>query len=346
MAGITKFIAGEEAVARDVYWNSDDGLAFDLELEQRVGGHSQSQTTASDYASDIGIDPKIEPGDRVKFIELDAYSGLWTLSGTELNMSHVEAAIKRVTLNRALADSQDKHHSTAQEWLQELATQTRRPVKSLSQTIQPQAVAHLRRFSQPILHWLGSQETHLMQLDESSFERLLMTLIDRMGYHVKMVGETNQKDGGIDLIAWPRHGLPHLVAVQAKHHSVQRKTSVGDVRDFCGALHAHPAFSFGLLVTNTSFTADAEEYASRVKSKIRLRAGGEVCRWLNNDVAGEADWLPDEIDLALGVTTPLTVGPKLTDMGHEVRRVRTILDMFLPTADTPRDPFGTLFPDG
>lgn len=347
MAGITNFVAGEEAIAGDTYWSIDDRLSFDLELTDRHGGHNVEPTVAMDYGSDIGIDPRIETGNPVKFIDLDAHSGLWTVAGTELNLSKVEAAVKRVTLNRALSGSKDRYHLSDELWFQELATQTRRRVVTNDLTVDPAPICDLRRFSNSILHWLGEDEGRLLQLNDASFERLLMTLIDRMGYHVKPVGDTHQKDGGIDIVAWPEHGLPHLVAIQAKHHGVRGNTSVGDVRNFVGAIEANPVFNFGLLVTNTGFTADAKAFADKVPTKVRLRSGQDMMRWLNYDLAGEADWLPDEIEIALGVTTKLTAAPKLTDMNYDVKRVRAVLDMFLPSGEYTREPFGKMFePDG
>jgi Restriction endonuclease len=347
MAGITNFVAGEEAIAGEIHWSMNDRLSFDLQLTARHGGYNDESTVVTDYGSDIGIDPRIETGDSVKFIHLDAYSGLWIVAGTELNLSKVEAAVKRVTLNRALSDSKDRYHLSDESWLQELATQTRRRVVANNSTIDPDPICDLRRFSNSILHWLGEDEERLLQLNDTSFERLLITLIDRMGYHVKPVGDTHQKDGGIDIVAWPEQGLPHLVAIQAKHHGVRGNTSVGDVRNFVGSIEANPVFNFGLLVTNTGFTADAKAFADKVPTKVRLRSGQDIVRWLNNDLAGEADWLPDEIEIALGVTTKLTATPKLSDMNYEVKRVRTILDMFLPSGEYIREPFGKMFePDG
>jgi|GEM_PF-1070076 hypothetical protein len=343
MAGITNFVPGEEAIAGKVYWSIDDILCFNLELTDRKGGKDAKPALAGDYGSDIGVDPRIETGNLVKFIQLDAYSGLWTIAGTELNLSKIEAAVRRVKFNRAFANSKDKYHLTPELWMKELATQTRLRVIASEHTIDPAPICELQRFSTSILHWLREDQERLMQLNAASFERLLMTLIDKMGYHVKSVGDTHQKDGGIDIVAWPEYGLPHIVAIQAKHHRVKGNTSVGDVRNFLGALKANPVFSFGLLVTNTSFTADAKSFADKVATKIRLRSGQDLVGWLNNDLASEADWLPEEIDIALGVTTKLTSSPKLTDMSREVNRARMVLDMFLPHDEDTREPFGKMF---
>ncbi len=342
MAGISRFIAGEEANANDIYWSMSDNLSFDLELTGRRGGHDDDPTVVSDYGSDIGVDPQIVPGDLLKFIRLDAYSGIWITSGTELDFSKVEAAVKRVRFNRFLLETKDRHQKADVVWLRELATQTRKRVVANNLTFNPAPIGDLRRFSKSILEWLANEE-RLLQLSESSFECLLMTLVDKMGYQVKPVGDTRRKDGGIDIIAWPEHGLPHLLAIQAKHHRSKVKTSVRVVRDFLGAIEANPIFSFGLLITNTDFTADAKAFAEKVPSKIRLRSGRDIVRWLNDDVTGEADWLPKEVEIALGVTTKLAVAPNVTDMGYELRRVRAVLDMFLPTGDYPMEPFGKLF---
>ena len=344
MAGITQFIAGEEATVGDIHWSmEDDLLSFDIELTERHGGHDNEPTVAADYGSDIGVDPQIEMGNRVKFIDLDTHSGLWIVSGAELNFSKVQSAIQRVDFNRSLSSSKDSYHESDESWLQELATQTRLRVVGNNSTVDPLPIDHLKRFCKPILRWLGEEEARLRQLDGSSFERLLMTLIDRMGYHIKAVGDTNRKDGGIDIVAWPERGLPHVVAIQAKHHTVQTNTSVGDVRNFVGAIEANPTFNFGLMVTNTDFTADAKEFAKKVPSKVRLRTGRDIRRWLNHDFSGEADWLPDKIEIALGVTTELGAAPKLTDMNYEVNRARTVLDMFLPQGEYTREPFGKIF---
>jgi len=265
------------------------------------------------------------------------------MAGTELDLSKVEAAITRVKVNRSLSNSRDRYHLTPEQWCRELATQTRRAVVTCDRTVDPGPISGLRRFSTSILHWLREDEERLLHLNAKSFEILLMTLIDRMGYHVKSVGGTHQKDGGVDIIAWPEHGLPHVVAIQAKHHGNKVSTSVADVRNFLGAIEANPVFSFGLLVTNTGFTADAKAFADRVSSRVRLRSGQDLVGWLNNDAATEADWLPDEIEIALGVTTKLKALPKATDIGFEVERARTVLDMFLPRSEYAREPFGKMF---
>jgi hypothetical protein len=58
----------------------------------------------------------------------------------------------------------------------------------------------------------------------------------------------------------------------------------------------------GVLVTNTSFTVDADWVASRIGS-IPLRDFSDVHRWIHGRFIDSQDWreLPDEIELCPGV---------------------------------------------
>jgi hypothetical protein len=89
------------------------------------------------------------------------------------------------------------------------------------------------------------------------------------------VGDIFARDGGIDLIGYPRPGacaFPFLLAVQAKHHRTARKTGSSEVRDFHGVLASRNSpFHMGMIVTNTSFTADAAWFASNNQTLMRLR---------------------------------------------------------------------------
>ena len=78
-----------------------------------------------------------------------------------------------------------------------------------------------------------------------------------MGYNVKLTGETNRKDGGIDLIAVPKLASlgSYVIAGQMKHHRGDQRTGVDAVDRLLAWKDS--VFRTGLLVTNTSFTNDA-----------------------------------------------------------------------------------------
>lgn len=348
MGQIGIFVPGEVAEVRDVYWNWDGKtLFYTAEITNRRGGHKDCDDLVCDYGSDVGLDPAIKIGDCVKYVHVGPYSGIWIREGDELYTQSVHQSHDRVVRNRRFAFHCNigiSGHTAIDDWLKELATQTRTRVLHGSQVYEPGEISQLRSFSPELLNWLQHDVDRLKELDDDSFERLLMDIFNQQGYVVRQVTQTRRKDGGVDIVVWPEGSLTYLIAIQAKHHRVESPTGVSYVRDFCGTLKGNLVFGFGLLVTNTRFTGDARHFAEKTNPGLRLRDGGDVCRWLSGDFSRESEWkeLPDEIDLAPGVTVPLSAGPpRLTDMEAEVKRASSVLDLYLPKGpDFTSSPFG------
>jgi restriction system protein len=109
------------------------------------------------------------------------------------------------------------------------------------------------------------------------FEELVIDLLVRMGYGgsrpeaARAVGKTG--DGGIDgVIDEDRLGLD-VIYVQAKRW----KDPVGrpEIQKFAGALQGQRAKK-GIFITTSRFSPDAEEYASRIDSRIVLIDGARL----------------------------------------------------------------------
>ena len=160
-------------------------------------------------------------------------------------------------------------------------------------------------FSPELLRFLQEDPTRLRSLTPEQFERFVAERLDRMGYNVKLTGETNRKDGGIDLTAVPRLARVGSVVIagQMKHHSGGQTTG----RDAVDRLLAwkDSYFGVGLLVTNTSFTRDAVWAAQQERNArfLRLRDFTDLKRWLQDQYGSEQDWreIPDRIELGPGV---------------------------------------------
>ena len=157
-----------------------------------------------------------------------------------------------------------------------------------------------------LLAWLLEDLERVKLLSPAEFEELVADRLTQMGLDVQRVGDVFRKDGGIDLIAYPNRGcaFPFLLAVQAKHHRTTRKTPARDVRDFHAAVAARTSpFHMGMIITNTSFTADARWFASNNQTLLRLRDLADVGRWLHDDFVNEHEWreIPDRVELAPGV---------------------------------------------
>jgi len=151
-----------------------------------------------------------------------------------------------------------------------------------------------------------STDLHLIHsLTPEQFEEFICDRFFAMGFEPMRIGHTNRKDGGIDVVFWPRQKVPFpfLGAAQLKHHRDPcRKEGASTVRDFAGAILGHP-FNAGLVVTNTTFSPDAEWYTREHAKLIRLRGFHDIRRWVCGNFTDEAEWreIPSSIELCPGV---------------------------------------------
>jgi hypothetical protein len=152
-----------------------------------------------------------------------------------------------------------------------------------------------------VLRFLRENPRTIDRITPGAFEKLIMGLVERMGFHVIGTGRTNESDGGIDFIATPKVRTPMSVVVggQVKHHRTGIRSGVSDV-DRLLAWKGYP-FHIGLLVTNTEFTQDALFKANLEANKtfLRLRDRADVYKWLHDNFgsADELRELPDKIAL-------------------------------------------------
>ena len=150
----------------------------------------------------------------------------------------------------------------------------------------------------------------IYDLSPESFENLIQGRICAMGYEARRVGHTFSRDGGLDILFWPARScpVPFLGAVQVKHHRERnRKTGPGPVRELAGIMSSR-LLQIGMVVTNTSFTADARWFAEHQPAIIRLRDMSDLKRWIASNFTDEAEWreMPVVLELSPGVTIDLS----------------------------------------
>jgi len=151
---------------------------------------------------------------------------------------------------------------------------------------------------------LAVQPSLIHRITPGEFEEFICERLFAMGLEPQRVGATNRRDGGVDVVFWPRYGsFPFLGAAQMKHHrNPHAKQGPSVVRDFAGTIAGH-SFNAGLLITNTSFSPDAKWFAKHHAKLLRLRDFSDIKRWLVCNFSDEAEWreIPSSIELCPGV---------------------------------------------
>jgi hypothetical protein len=163
-------------------------------------------------------------------------------------------------------------------------------------------------FGQILATELRHDPTAIHSLTPDEFEQFVCERLFAMGFEPKRVGRYNQRDGGIDVLFWPKvcRNFPFLGAAQVKHHNPCRNVSPPSVREFAAVIASHP-INAGLIVTNTTFTADARWFARERAKLLRLRDFEDIKRWIENDFGSEHEWreIPASIELAPGLVVEL-----------------------------------------
>ncbi len=113
----------------------------------------------------------------------------------------------------------------------------------------------------------------LRGLTPNEFEDYIAELFNRLGYKAYSVGGPN--DGGIDVIA-EKDGVKHYI--QCKKYFKTREVSVGEVRDFYGALADKLANGKGYFITTSKFTLPAEQFAD--DKPIELVDGSRLLEYI------------------------------------------------------------------
>lgn len=152
---------------------------------------------------------------------------------------------------------------------------------------------------------LTDKPSLLYQISPEDFEEFICDRLYAMGFEPQRAGATNRKDGGVDILFYPRlkGAFPFLGAAQVKHHrNPIIKEGPATVREFAGTIAGHP-INAGLLVTNTSFSPDAAWFAREHAKLLRLRDFEDIRRWLLNNFSDEEEWreIPASIELCPGV---------------------------------------------
>jgi hypothetical protein len=108
---------------------------------------------------------------------------------------------------------------------------------------------------------------NLNQLSGVDFERVVTSLLERMGFRPEMTKASG--DGGIDIVAiLDRPIIGGRYLVQCKRFAPGALVSSATVREFYGALIADRAATKGILITTSGFSDEARNFAAELPLEL------------------------------------------------------------------------------
>lgn len=233
-------------------------------------------------------------------VELLPFEGAWHVGSQPLD----DRAVAFVEVQPGLDSDEYLADALTSAFERVLRSSRRRAVTPSRQAVEVAVIP----FGEILAAKLQGDPTLIHSLTPDQFEEFICDRLFAMGFEPKRVGRYNERDGGIDVLFWPRlwRNFPFLGAAQVKHHA-SRSVGPAPVREFAGVIASHP-INAGLIVTNTTFTPDARWFAQQGAKLVRLREFDDIKRWIANDFASDHEWpeIPASIELAPGLVVQLS----------------------------------------
>jgi HJR/Mrr/RecB family endonuclease len=136
----------------------------------------------------------------------------------------------------------------------------------------------ITNIDEEVKNYLKKHPEKLYDLSPRKFEELVASILEDLGFDVKLTQET--RDGGTDIIARIKNSVTSfLVLVECKKYSPENKVGVGIIRQVAG-VHSLREPSKSIIVTTSFFTEDAQKWASQYKEKLELKDYNNLKEWL------------------------------------------------------------------
>ena len=125
---------------------------------------------------------------------------------------------------------------------------------------------------------LARKPNELYSLAPRQFEELIAELLASHGYEVQLTSQT--RDGGYDIMAVHKDelGLDTTFLIECKRYSKNNKVGVSQIRQIHG-IKDFLNVSKGIIVTTSSFTADAKKHVSS-RYDLQLIDYIQLTEWL------------------------------------------------------------------
>ena len=137
------------------------------------------------------------------------------------------------------------------------------------------ADAHALALDEAVAQASEGLRAHLNSLDPWEAQRLVAGILRAMDYHTPFIAPENQRDGGLDILAYrdPLGALGGRVKVQVKHKPESKgKADREEIQRLTSMVNSDTQ-EMGLFVSTQGFTQPARDFARDTKQHIELWDG-------------------------------------------------------------------------
>ncbi len=135
----------------------------------------------------------------------------------------------------------------------------------------------LNEINAELISYLAKHPEFLRQLHHRKFEELIAEIIRSKGFEVTLTPKT--RDGGKDIIALYKSPFGHqMFIVECKKYNEDNKVGVELVRGLYG-VKAAEKYNQAILVTTSTFTADAKEFVKPLRFELELKDYSDITQW-------------------------------------------------------------------
>lgn len=190
----------------------------------------------------------------------------------------IDLGQKLINDNHFIASLTAFRYPLAEYFEEELETIDESEVYADKALIAPAPIQLLRK-GKELIRYIAESPGRIFQMSPRNFEEFVGELFYADGFEVELTPQT--RDGGCDLIVSQTDvlGISREYVVECKQYSQENKIGLDIIQRLVGVAVNRDAYA-GLVVTTSTFTADARKCALKSKLQIELKDYHSLLEWI------------------------------------------------------------------